>query len=561
MKKIVVFLSLLLGVHLTTAGAQVLGEWNFDEDTVSSALATDSSGNNYHGVLSDSADFTNDGMDNTQALYLNGASYVEFIDPTLFDFDADEAFSISMYVKGGNINKRPNTLISKMEGKPEYKGWYLRIDKKKRLEFVLSHSWKTEKRAIKVVTHDPLNFDAYNHIVVSYDGSRKAFGVSIHVNGVAQTLRFNRDKLVEGSIKNTAPMYIGRRLSTNKDTKHDYFTGYIDTVAIIQGVAIPPTGWEVTSDRVFYSEGNVGIGTQEPQATLDVNGDLAIAGNVVIDAEGKWVGDTTGLGGSSGGATMDTVCESTLVGAVRYNTNAASLEYCDGTAWNLIATNTGGGETYAASCKDALDNGQTGLDGNTGSGVYRIDPTGNATIDVYCDMETQGGGWTMVMALVSNSAPLWNWHSDVWNTTTQEGPFPEASSGMTQNFASTAYSQVTGNDLMIQMSGNPSAYAYNVGCLGSTTLRDRIVNYTGTQCPMTQQGTSLGSGNDDYRSPVILNYQYNQYSAGKIYTGSDDYSCHSPYRRTSGWGVKGSNCSEDRSLTYEGNNPATFWVR
>jgi hypothetical protein len=46
--------------------------------------------------------------------------------------------------------------------------------------------------------------------------------------------------------------------------------------------------------------GKVGIGTTTPAAKLDVNGNVAIAGSVVIDANGNWVGNPTGLTGPQG---------------------------------------------------------------------------------------------------------------------------------------------------------------------------------------------------------------------------------------------------------------------
>lgn len=47
------------------------------------------------------------------------------------------------------------------------------------------------------------------------------------------------------------------------------------------------------------------------------------------------------------------------------------------------------------SCLDVLTQRPT-----SPSGIYKIDPRGlGATRDVYCDMETDGGGWTLVTAI------------------------------------------------------------------------------------------------------------------------------------------------------------------
>src|SRR5205085_5194510 len=47
-------------------------------------------------------------------------------------------------------------------------------------------------------------------------------------------------------------------------------------------------------EKVRVNEaGNVGVGTTTPAAKLDVNGNIAIAGTPVIDANRNWVGNPT----------------------------------------------------------------------------------------------------------------------------------------------------------------------------------------------------------------------------------------------------------------------------
>jgi len=81
-------------------------------------------------------------------------------------------------------------------------------------------------------------------------------------------------------------------------------------VALVLGVMFPRVvapkqgpGWDFMSnppDMWNTNPGKLGIGTNTPVATLDVNGSIAVDGSIVIDENGLWVGDSTGLIGPPG---------------------------------------------------------------------------------------------------------------------------------------------------------------------------------------------------------------------------------------------------------------------
>jgi hypothetical protein len=90
-----------------------------------------------------------------------------------------------------------------------------------------------------------------------------------------------------------------------------------------------------------------------------------------------------------------TITKPSYVPEVRTFTGAELARYFKSTEEGPLEVVLVGGYPYQHSCKEILDAGFS-----TGSGMYPIDPDGAsgavAPLAVYCDMDTNGGGWTAV---------------------------------------------------------------------------------------------------------------------------------------------------------------------
>ena len=129
---------------------------------------------------------------------------IEFAD--VGDFDTKDGFSIGAWVK---IPRRGTTgaIAARMDTPPKYRGWDFWIENDK-LGMHIINEWDTN--ALKVTSKTPLQPNQWYHVVISYDGSAKAAGVKIYVNGALQAVDVFTDKL-SGSIKTTVPFKVGQR--------------------------------------------------------------------------------------------------------------------------------------------------------------------------------------------------------------------------------------------------------------------------------------------------------------------------------------------------------------
>lgn len=151
------------------------------------------------------------------------------------DFDKDQAFSCGGWIKPRNVpggkswNTKAGALIAKMDIDNGYRGWNLYYSGGP-LHVQLIHQWPNDLISLETVgtteyrspfrlpegSYEGTEPDVtlprggWSHVCFTYDGSGKAAGVKIYVNGLLQKVKIVGDALT-GSIRTPAPLWLGRR--------------------------------------------------------------------------------------------------------------------------------------------------------------------------------------------------------------------------------------------------------------------------------------------------------------------------------------------------------------
>ncbi len=135
--------------------------------------------------------------------------YIE-LDPKVGNFKARESFSYGGWIRTpGNVT---GAAIARMDEKRNHRGYDLWIEQR-RVAAHLIGSWP--QYAIKVVTRqDVLEPDQWHHVFVTYDGSARASGVRLYVNGKPQDVDVQVDSIDSkgnATISTNVPVRLGRR--------------------------------------------------------------------------------------------------------------------------------------------------------------------------------------------------------------------------------------------------------------------------------------------------------------------------------------------------------------
>lgn len=126
--------------------------------------------------------------------------------PEAGDFERTQPFSVSLWVK---IPKRGNFggLVSRMDDTNNYRGWDLWMEND-RVGMHIINNW--EEDAMKVVAKSPLQPNQWYQVTVTYDGTSKASGIRVFLNGKPEPVEVMRDQL-KSTTKTTVPFKIGQR--------------------------------------------------------------------------------------------------------------------------------------------------------------------------------------------------------------------------------------------------------------------------------------------------------------------------------------------------------------
>jgi len=123
------------------------------------------------------------------------------------DFDRNQPFTVSTWVKtarAGNIG----AMFARMDtAANQHRGWDFWMENDK-VGMHIINRWPDD--ALKVTTKQALQPNRWYHVLASYDGSGKAAGVRVYIDGAAQPVDVFTDKL-KNTIRAKVPLKVGQR--------------------------------------------------------------------------------------------------------------------------------------------------------------------------------------------------------------------------------------------------------------------------------------------------------------------------------------------------------------
>jgi mono/diheme cytochrome c family protein len=131
--------------------------------------------------------------------------------PEVGDFEKNQAFSVTGWIRTGRT-AQTGSIIARMDDGKDFRGWDIWLEAD-RIGIHIVNKWPTD--ALKVVSKQTIQPNQWHQFTVTYDGSGKAAGIKIYVNGLIQAADTQADVL-KNTIKTTVPLKIGQRHTTSR---------------------------------------------------------------------------------------------------------------------------------------------------------------------------------------------------------------------------------------------------------------------------------------------------------------------------------------------------------
>lgn len=109
------------------------------------------------------------------------------------NYERNQPLTLSVWFKYTGV-ALTSALIGKCEGAPSYQGWVLRIEATGTIGFLLAND-VLAGNMLRVYSTRLVNDGLWHHVMVRYDGTSTAAGVTIWVDGAADTVVVNTDAL------------------------------------------------------------------------------------------------------------------------------------------------------------------------------------------------------------------------------------------------------------------------------------------------------------------------------------------------------------------------------
>lgn len=140
-----------------------------------------------------------------EALQFDGRNYMSLGD--VGDFEECDHFTISAYVKPMQRPEKLAGLLARRNGEQKRGGYELVMTPNGQLQAGIFHDRNKEKAVVESTGRIPVG--DWSHVCMTYDGSGRAAGISIYINGVKQTTRELFDELNRKSILNGNDFLVG----------------------------------------------------------------------------------------------------------------------------------------------------------------------------------------------------------------------------------------------------------------------------------------------------------------------------------------------------------------